>query len=312
MTGERAVGEEAISRCELVQLGLVEEPRGWLCAAEALNQVPFEIKRVYWVSGVPAGGKRAHHAHREQQELLVAAEGAFTVHCDDGRVRSEYQLNSPVLRPAAPGDGLASPGRLLEWSSMPSACVGKVRLRRVRPRLRRVPDADRTFVTAVRFLDLASLHAELASELEEAMGRVLRSGWYIRGPEVEAFEDEFARYCDAEEAVGVGSGLEALKLTLLALGVGADDEVIVSAHTSIATWLAITHTGARPVPVEPDADTMQIDPARVEDAIGPRTAAVVPVHLYGMPADLNELSRIAGEHRTAIGRGCIASARGQV
>jgi dTDP-4-dehydrorhamnose 3,5-epimerase-like enzyme len=96
VTSKRAAEEAADSRCEVVQLGVVEEPRGWLCVAEAFSQVPFEIKRVYWVSGVPPGGERAHHAHREQQELLVAVHGAFTVHCDDGRVRSVHRLNSPA------------------------------------------------------------------------------------------------------------------------------------------------------------------------------------------------------------------------
>jgi dTDP-3-amino-3,4,6-trideoxy-alpha-D-glucose transaminase len=138
------------------------------------------------------------------------------------------------------------------------------------------------------------------AELEEAIGRVVRSGRYVRGPEVELFEAEFARYAGTEGAVGVGNGLEALELTLLALGIGVGDEVIVSAHTSIATWLAISHTGARPVPIEPDPDTMQIDPTRVVEAIGSRTAALVPVHLYGMPADLRELSRIARKYGLAL------------
>jgi dTDP-4-dehydrorhamnose 3,5-epimerase-like enzyme len=96
VTRERTVGREVASRCELLELTLVEEPRGWLGAAEAFSQVPFEIKRVYWLSGIPPGGERAHHAHREQKELLVAARGAFTVHCDDGRVRSVYRLDSPA------------------------------------------------------------------------------------------------------------------------------------------------------------------------------------------------------------------------
>jgi dTDP-4-dehydrorhamnose 3,5-epimerase-like enzyme len=95
VTAGRPAEKAAASRCELIQLRLVEEPRGGLCAAEAFNQVPFEIKRVYWVFDVPPGGERAHHAHREQKELLVAARGAFTVHCDDGRVRSVYRLNAP-------------------------------------------------------------------------------------------------------------------------------------------------------------------------------------------------------------------------
>jgi dTDP-4-amino-4,6-dideoxygalactose transaminase len=155
-------------------------------------------------------------------------------------------------------------------------------------------------VIRVPFLDLAALHAELRDELETAMERVLRSGWYLRGPEVAAFETEFAALCEVDGAVGVANGLEALELTLLGLGIGGGDEVIVSAHTAIATWLAISHTGARPVPVEPDARTMQIDPAGAEAAIGPRTAAIVPVHLYGMPADMERLSAIARQHGLAL------------
>lgn len=158
----------------------------------------------------------------------------------------------------------------------------------------------RQSVTRVPFLSLAALHSELTEELEEAVRRVVRSGHYIRGPEVEQFEAEFAHYCETQGAVGVGNGLEALELTLLALGIGAGDEVLVSAHTAIATWLAISHTGARPVPIEPDAETMQIDPNRAAEAIGSRTAAIVPVHLYGMPADLGELSRIARRQGLAL------------
>jgi dTDP-3-amino-3,4,6-trideoxy-alpha-D-glucose transaminase len=152
----------------------------------------------------------------------------------------------------------------------------------------------------VPFLDLGLAHAELATELEEAMRRVLRSGHYVRGPEVEAFEREFARYCGVGAGVGLGSGLHALQLTLGAMGIGQGDEVIVSAHTSIATWLGISHAGAWPVPVEPDPHTMLIDPARVEDSVGPRTAAIVPVHLYGMPADMDALARIARKHRIGL------------
>ncbi len=152
----------------------------------------------------------------------------------------------------------------------------------------------------VPFLDLADLHTELIGELEEAMGAVLRSGWYVRGRELEAFEDEFAQYCGVPGAVGVANGLDALELALRALDIGPGDEVIVPAHTYIATWLAVTHVGARPVPVEPDPTTMQIDPARVSDAIGPRTAAILPVHLYGIPADVEELSALARRHGLAL------------
>lgn len=152
----------------------------------------------------------------------------------------------------------------------------------------------------VPFLDLALLHDELMEELEQAIGRVVRSGRYVRGPEAEAFEAEFAALCGVSGAVGVANGLEALQLALLGIGIGAGDEVVVSAHTSIATWLAITHAGAHPVPVEPDEDTMQIDVARVEAAITERTAAIVPVHLYGMAAEVDRLSEIASRRGLAL------------
>jgi dTDP-3-amino-3,4,6-trideoxy-alpha-D-glucose transaminase len=155
-------------------------------------------------------------------------------------------------------------------------------------------------VSKVAFLDLAGAHAELGAELEAAFSRVLRSGRYLRGSEVELFEREYARYCGQGAAVGVGNGLEALQLTLEALGIGRGDEVLVSAHTSIATWLAITHTGAEPVPIEPDEQTMVIDPPRVEESIGPRTAAIVPVHLYGMPVDMDAIAPPARKHGLAL------------
>ncbi|HWF34950.1 MAG TPA: DegT/DnrJ/EryC1/StrS family aminotransferase [Solirubrobacteraceae bacterium] len=149
-------------------------------------------------------------------------------------------------------------------------------------------------MTGVPFHDFAAAHSELAAELDAAFRRVLASGRYVRGPEVERFEHDFARYCAVAGAAGVGNGLDALMLTLEAMGIGGGDEVIVSAHTSIATWLAITHAGARPVPIEPEPATMLIDPARVESAVGPRTAAIIAVHLYGMPADMDALAEIAG------------------
>jgi dTDP-4-amino-4,6-dideoxygalactose transaminase len=122
------------------------------------------------------------------------------------------------------------------------------------------------------------------------------SGWYILGGEVEAFETEWADYCGARFAVGVGNGLDALHLALLALGVGQGDEVIVPSHTYIATWLAVSQCGAIPVPVEPDELTYTIDPSRIETSITPRTKVILPVHLYGQPADLDPILSIARKH----------------
>ncbi|GII90672.1 DegT/DnrJ/EryC1/StrS family aminotransferase [Sinosporangium siamense] len=148
----------------------------------------------------------------------------------------------------------------------------------------------------IPFLDLKAPYEELRADIDAAVQRVLSSGWYLLGAEVTAFEQEFAAYCETDHCVAVGSGLDALELTLLALDIGAGDEVIVPAHTFIATWLAVSATGARPVPVEPDEHTFTIDPARIEAAVTPRTKAIMPVDLYGHPCDLDALEAIAVRH----------------
>lgn len=149
---------------------------------------------------------------------------------------------------------------------------------------------------SVPFLDLGAAYRELKPEIDAAVARVLESGWYIGGEAVEAFERDFAAYCDAKYCVGVGNGLDALTLALRALDIGAGDEVIVPSNTYIATWLAVSAVGATPVPVEPDPATYNIDPALIETAITPNTRAILPVHLYGQPADLDPILDIARRH----------------
>ncbi|HEX8351385.1 MAG TPA: DegT/DnrJ/EryC1/StrS family aminotransferase [Pyrinomonadaceae bacterium] len=145
----------------------------------------------------------------------------------------------------------------------------------------------------VPFLDLKAPYAELREELDAACRRVMESGWFVLGAECEAFEAEFAAYCGARHCVGVGNGLEALHLILRAMGVGPGDEVIVPSNTYIATWLAVSYTGATPVPVEPDERTHNLDPARVEEAVTPRTKVIMPVHLYGQTADMDAIGEVA-------------------
>ncbi|MCC6303309.1 MAG: DegT/DnrJ/EryC1/StrS family aminotransferase [Gammaproteobacteria bacterium] len=154
--------------------------------------------------------------------------------------------------------------------------------------------------TDIPFLDLKAAHAELRDELRSAFERVLDSGRYILGGEVERFEEEFAEYCAARYCVGVGNGLDALHLILRAYGIGAGDEVIVPSNTYIATWLAVSHAGATPVAVEPDERTYNLDPRRVEAAITERTKAVIAVHLYGQPADMDAIRAIAARHRVKV------------
>ncbi len=145
----------------------------------------------------------------------------------------------------------------------------------------------------VPFLDLAAATAEIQAQIDASIERVIRSGWYIGGPEVAAFEERYADYCAASHCVGVGNGLDALHLTLRAMDVGPGDEVIVASNGFIATWLAVSMTGATPVAVEPDPLTHNLDPSLVEAAVTERTRVILPTHLYGQPADIDSLLEIA-------------------
>lgn len=152
----------------------------------------------------------------------------------------------------------------------------------------------------IPFLDLRAAYLELKHEIDGAVARVLDSGWYILGPEVDAFESDWASYCQARYAVGLANGLDALILALRALEVCPGDEVIVPSNTYVATWLAVTAVGAVPIPVEPDPATHNIDPALIAAAITPRTRAILPVHLYGQPADLDPIVALARRHSIAV------------
>lgn len=148
----------------------------------------------------------------------------------------------------------------------------------------------------VPFLDLKAPYLELRDELDDAYRRVMESGWYVLGQEVGAFEAEFADYCESRHCVGVGNGLEALHLILRAYGIGEGSEVIVPANTYIATWLAVSYAGARPIPVEPDERTYNINAELIEAAVTERTQAILPVHLYGQPADMDAIRKIADRY----------------
>ncbi len=152
----------------------------------------------------------------------------------------------------------------------------------------------------VPFLDFTNPYEELKAELDEAYFRFMHSARYVLGEETTAFEREFAGYCGTKHCVGVANGLEALHLTLRACGVGNNDEVIVPSNTYIATWLAVSYAGATPVPVEPDARTFNLDPNRIEAAITRKTKAILPVHLYGQPADMDPIMTIARKHRLRV------------
>lgn len=153
---------------------------------------------------------------------------------------------------------------------------------------------------SIPFLDLRAGYEELKPEIDDAIAHIAASGWYILGEEVEAFEAEYAAFCGTSHCIGVGNGLDALHLALLAMEVRPGDEVIVASNTFIATWLAVSQCGATPVPVEPCPDTHNLDPARIEAAITPRTRVVMPTHLYGQPADMKPILEIARRHNLRV------------
>jgi len=152
----------------------------------------------------------------------------------------------------------------------------------------------------VPFLELKPTYDELRDELDAAYHRVMDSGWYLLGNELAAFESEYATYCETEHCIGVANGLDALQLTLRAFDIGPGDEVVVPSHTFIATWLAVTQVGATPVPVEPDLQTYNLDTRLIEASITSRTKAIIPVHLYGQPADMDPIIEIATRHNLVV------------
>ena len=153
---------------------------------------------------------------------------------------------------------------------------------------------------SIPFLDLKAINLTQQDDIEQAMRRVLHSGWYVLGKEVDAFEQAYAAYCGTRHAIGVANGLDAIFLLLKAYGVGPGDEVIVPSNTYIATWLAASHCGATPVAVEPVEGTYNLDPKKVAAAITPRTRAIIPVHLYGQAADMDPLMALAREHNLKV------------
>src|SRR6266480_469730 len=148
----------------------------------------------------------------------------------------------------------------------------------------------------VPFLELRPAYEELRAELDAAYRRVMDSGWYLLGEELDGFEQEFRTYCGVNHCIGVGNGLDALHLILRGYGIGTGDEVLVPTNTFIATWLAVSYAGATPVPVEPDPRTYNLDPNRIESTLTPRTKAIMPVHLYGQPADMDPIMGIGHKY----------------
>lgn len=152
----------------------------------------------------------------------------------------------------------------------------------------------------IPFLDVGETYRELQDEIDATVARVLNKGWYICGEELAAFEEEFAAFCGVKHCIGVSNGLDALHLVLRALDIGVEDEVLVPSATFIATWLAVSYAGAKPVPIEVDLETYNLNPELLSSGISNRTKAIMPVHLYGQTADMHLINEIADLHGVQV------------
>jgi dTDP-4-amino-4,6-dideoxygalactose transaminase len=293
----------------VVELQTIPMPNGILGVAEVSRHIGFPVHRAYYIRDVPAGQSRGAHGHKALRQCFLCLRGSVRLTITKNDVSQAVTLTKP-WQAAVVGAGC--------WRDLSDFSEDSVVIVLVSDEYDEGDyirdyaefqrwEAGRDPVTATPYLDLGRQNRALAAEIELAMRRVVRSGRLIGGPEVEGFEARFAAYCGAGAMVGVGNGLDALTLALKAWGIGPGDEVIAPAHTFVATALAVDEVGATPVLVDVEPDTGLIDLARTAAAITPRTRAIIPVHLYGHPADMDGLAAIvAGRDIKVLEDACQA------
>ncbi|MGA0605321.1 DegT/DnrJ/EryC1/StrS family aminotransferase [Phenylobacterium sp. VNQ135] len=292
----------ATGAVRLVHLQTIPMENGILGVAEVSRHIGFPVHRAYYIRDVPEGSGRGGHGHRALRQCFLCLRGSFVLTIKKGGVSETVLLDRPDVA------AVVEPGCWRDLSHFSEDSVVIVLasdeydeadyIRKYDNFLRWEAEGDP--IASVPYLDLARSAREMAPELEQVMRRVLRSGHFIGGPEVARFEARFAAYCGTAHAVGAGNGLDALVLALRAWGVGPGDEVILPAHTFVATALAVDEVGATPVLVDVEPDTGLMDVAKVGAALTPRTRAVIPVHLYGLPVDMDALKAALAGHDVRI------------
>jgi len=281
---------------QLVELQTIPMPNGILGVAEVSKHIGFPVHRAYYIRDVPTGESRGAHGHKALRQCFLCLRGSVSLAISKNGRTETVRLTRPSQA------AVVSAGCWRDLSDFSEDSVVIVLasdeydeadyIRKYDDFVRW--DAGDDPVTSVAYLDLSRTAQALGAEMELAMRRVVRSGCLIGGPEVAAFEARFAAYCGAERMVGLGNGLDALVIALKAWGIGPGDEVIVPAHTFVATSLAVDEVGATQVLVDVEPDTGLMDVGKLGALITERTRAIVPVHLYGHPVDMDGL-------RTAIG-----------
>ncbi len=272
--------------------------RGSLCVAEVSRHIGFCVRRFYFMMEVPADAVRGVHAHKTLRQCMICLKGAVTVELERRGARYVFRLDRPdrallvpagcwrVVREFVDGTvvGVLASQEFDESDYIYEHSAFHAWERETYSR------------SAVPYLDLTRSTAAIEGEIDGALSRVACSGHYIGGQEVEGFERAFAGYCEAGHAVGVANGLDALILALQASGIGRGDSVLVPANSFIATALAVSRIGAKPVFVDVEEDIANIDPQAAAAALQPDTRAVIAVHLYGHPADMDPLRAMADRH----------------
>lgn len=282
----------------LVKVKIISDPRGNLGVVESGAESPFNFQRFYFLTDLSSGASRGGHGHKRLRQCFVCLRGSVTIDLESQGRTWGFKLdayNQALLVPA---------GFWRELSGFSEDALVGVLASEVYEEADYIRDIsafrkwerERAAAATVPYLDLARYNDSIGLEVERAVRSVIASGAYIGGPVVEQFESAFARYCDVQCAIGMGNGLQAIELALKAKGIGPGSEVIVPAHTFVATALAVTSVGATPVLVDVEPDTGLLDVKRLRDAITDRTRAIVPVHLYGNPVDMDPLMDIARAH----------------
>lgn len=283
----------------LVTLSTHADRRGKLSFAQWNDHLSWLPKRFFCVHDVPAGEHRGHHGHETCAEFLCCVVGSVRVHVDDGESRESFMLDSPSV-----GIEIGPHVWISQEYVEPGSVLIVLASEEHKPqlyihdyaRIKFLAQSRASQAMKVPFLNVRESSMVIEKKVRDAFERVLLSGCYIGGSEVETFENNFAHFCGAHYCVGVGSGLAAIHLLLVALSIGPGDEVIIPSNTFIATALGVRMAGATPVFVEPDATFYNLDAALVEEKITARTRAVLAVDLYGQPFDVDALATITQRH----------------
>jgi dTDP-4-amino-4,6-dideoxygalactose transaminase len=279
----------------MIALPKFSNERGTLCVAEFSQHIGFNVRRFYFMTDVPEGGVRGVHGHKTLRQCMICLKGAVSVDLETRGEHFSFRLDRPDRALLVP------PGCWRVVRDFDRGTVVGVLASQEYDATDylseyadfRAWESETAAGAEIPYLDLARSVAEVEGEIDGALARVVRSGRYIGGSEVEAFERDFASYCGVGHAVGVANGLDALTLALRARGIGHGDTVLVPVNTFIATALAVSRVGAQPVFVDVELDTGNIDPEAAAAAVQPSTRAVIPVHLYGHPADMDPLRALA-------------------